>query len=291
MAQAKLPSWFKQEIPGATALSRMRLLSELKVNTVCRSARCPNQGSCFQDSRITFMILGNSCTRQCRFCAVEKARGRYLCLDREEPLRVARAVKNLGIRYAVITSVTRDDLSDGGAGVFARTVKRIRALSRDIGVEVLIPDFNGNAAALKTITACRPNVVGHNIETVRRLYQFLRPGASFRRSLEILRRIKELNSSLITKSSLILGMGETAVEVTAAMRDLRKAQCDILVLGQYLAPSARHYPVKEFVSIGRFREYRRIGMSLGFKAVLSAPLARSSYQAQEVYDSVCRAAG
>jgi lipoic acid synthetase len=237
------------------------------------------------------MILGSSCTRQCRFCAVEKARGRHLCLDREEPLRVARAVKNLGIRYAVITSVTRDDLSDGGAGVFARTVKRIRALSRDIGVEVLIPDFNGNAAALKTITACRPNVVGHNIETVRRLYQFLRPGASFRRSLEILRRIKELNSSLITKSSLILGMGETAVEVAAAMRDLRKAQCDILVLGQYLAPSVRHYPVKEFVSIGRFREYRRIGMSLGFKAVLSAPLARSSYQAQEVYDSVCRAAG
>jgi len=229
------------------------------------------------------MILGGSCTRQCRFCAVEKAAVKSLPVDKREPLRVVRAVKKLGIRYAVITSVTRDDLVDGGAEVFSRTVKGIRALSGNVGIELLIPDFKGRISALRTIAASQPDVVGHNIETVRRLYRSLRPGANFSRSLEILRRIKELNPSLVTKSSLMLGMGETPAEVIAAMRDLRRVDCDILVLGQYLRPSAQHYPVQEFVTIRQFGEYCRRARQLGFKAVLSAPLARSSYQAQEVY--------
>jgi len=233
------------------------------------------------------MILGNICTRNCRFCGVEKSDGRPLGLDLEEPFRIAEVVKKLGLRYVVITSVTRDDLQDRGAEVFAKTVNLIHALNKDIKIEVLIPDFSGNTASLKAVIDSQPTVLGHNIETVKRLHSQLKSlQASFQVSLDLLRKIKELNPGLTTKSSLILGMGETEAEVIGTMQDLKYVHCDILTFGQYLAPSIDHYPVQEFVSIEQFRKYREIGMDLGFKAVLSAPLVRSSYQAEEVYNEV-----
>lgn len=281
----KLPSWFKQDIPQDLALSRMHLLSEFEVTTVCKQAKCPNIGYCYEKSQLTFMILGEECSRNCRFCAVKKARG-SLPLDLEEPFRIAEAVKELGLAYVVITSVTRDDLEDGGAGTFAKTIELTHAIDKNIKVEALIPDFSGNIRSLKKVTDSKPEVIGHNIETVSRLYKELRPKSCYEVCLAVLHNIKELSSSLITKSSMMLGLGETHPEVINTMRDLRDAQCDILTLGQYLAPYAGHYPVKEFISIEKFNEYRRIGLALGFKAVLSGPLVRSSYQAEQVYNEV-----
>lgn len=280
----RLPSWFRQEIPGDAALCRMRRLSGFKINTVCKEAKCPNLSYCFKNGELTFMILGDTCTRNCRFCGVKKAVGvKRLSVDSDEPKRIALAVKELGINYAVITSVTRDDLEDGGAGQFAEAIKLIREVSPGIKVEALIPDFQGKASSLNQVLNARPTVVAHNIETVSRLYPELRPEADYRVSLNLLSKIKELSAGTNTKSSLILGLGETEPEVIATMEDLRYNGCDILTLGQYLAPSVRHFPVKEFISIGQFMEYKRIGVNLGFKAVLSGPLVRSSYRAEEVY--------
>lgn len=283
---SKLPSWFKQEIPQDLALSRMRLLSEFKVNTVCKHANCPNLSYCFRNCRLTFMILGDICTRNCRFCAVKKSSTKPLTLDLDEPQRIAEVVKELGLNYVVITAVTRDDLEDGGAGIFAKTVELIHSLDRNIKVEVLIPDFLGNLNSLKTLVDASPSVVAHNIETVRRLYMELRPQANYALSLEVLHKIKELKPSLITKSSLMLGLGEQDLEVIETMNDLRHANCDILTLGQYLAPSINHYPIKEFIDIEGFEKYRQIAMALGFKAVVSGPLVRSSYRAEEVFSEV-----
>lgn len=304
----RLPAWFKQEIPNKTTLETVRLISEFNVNTVCKEAKCPNLNRCFNNSRLTFIILGDTCTRDCRFCGVNKLEaGRSLTVDEDEPERVRRIVEILGLKYAVITSVTRDDLKDGGAGHFAKTIELIRGMDKNINpirdttnssnnpkvsngvkVEVLIPDFLGNIASLRIIADAQPNVVAHNIETVRRLYKDIRPKADYRRSLDVLSKIKELNPSLITKSSIMLGLGETEEEVVDSMKDLRHSRCDILILGQYLAPSIYHYPVKQFIDIRRFQRYRRIGLVLGFKAVLSGPLVRSSYQAEEIYkESQC----
>ncbi len=286
----RLPPWFEQEIPEEAALKRMRLVSGLQVNTVCREAKCPNIGHCFKKNKLTFMILGDTCTRSCRFCGVKKSFvPERLPFDPDEPQRIADAVKELGIKYAVITSVTRDDLSDGGAKQFAETIKCIRKVDAGIKIEVLIPDFRGDEACLKQVLSEHPEVLAHNIETVNSLYPQLRPEADYRRSLGVLKSARELAPAVNTKSSLMLGLGEKKAEVVATMEDLRYNGCDILALGQYLSPSDDHYPVKEFIGIQRFREYKRIGAELGFKAVFSGPLVRSSYHAEELYEEFINA--
>lgn len=285
----ELPSWFKRKIPDAITLNRIQLLSQARVNTVCQEARCPNLSHCFKNRQLTFMILGDTCTRNCRFCAVNKAGQRPLiAFDIDEADRIAQTVKELDLDYAVITSVTRDDLADGGAGHFVRTIKAIRGINENINIEILIPDFSGNFSCLKTIIESHPAVVAHNLETVRRLSKELRPQADYRRSLNVLKTIKEINIAMLTKSSLILGLGETEQEVMDTMQDLLSVQCDILTLGQYLSPTPGHYPVKEFISIGQFIRYRDIAIELGFKAVLSGPLVRGSYQAKELYEEAGR---
>ncbi len=277
----RLPVWFKQDIPDATVRGRMQLLSEFKVNTVCCQAKCPNLSFCFKNLKFTFMILGNTCTRNCRFCAVAQSKKDTLSLDENEPHRISQIAKILNLKFVVITSVTRDDLTDGGATQFVKTIELIHSIDKNIKIEVLIPDFSGNIASLKTVIDAKPSILAHNIETARRLYKTLRPKANYQASLDILNKTKEINPSLVTKSSLILGLGETEEEVIYTMEDLRYNQCDILTLGQYLAPSDTHYPVKEFISIEQFQRYRRIGIRLGFRAVLSGPKVRSSYQAEE----------
>ncbi|MBU3958376.1 MAG: lipoyl synthase [Candidatus Omnitrophica bacterium] len=279
----RLPAWFRQDLPQDAAFSQMHLLSEFNVNTVCKEAKCPNLSRCFSQGRLTFVILGDTCTRNCRFCAVNKADTKPLGIDLDEPLRIRETVKKLGLGYVVITSVTRDDLEDGGASIFSQVIELIHALNREIKVEVLIPDFQAKDSSLQCVLDAGPDVVAHNIETVKRLYPHVRAQADYRRSQEVLRRVKELDPSLITKSSLMLGLGETEDEVREAMEDLIGAHCDILTLGQYLSPSGSHYPVKEFIAPQRFMRYKELGIILGFKAVLSGPLVRSSYQAEELY--------
>ena len=285
----RLPSWFRQEIPDKNTFEILRRLSGFKINTVCQEACCPNLGRCFKNKELTFMILGNTCTRNCRFCALNKSKGLKLAVDEKEPERLAGLIKSLGLNYVVVTSVTRDDLPDGGARHFAKTLECIRAVNRNLKVEVLIPDFKADALSLKTVIGAGPDVVAHNIETVRRIYQELKPDSNYGLSLNVLRKIKEISPAIITKSSLLLGLGETKNEVISAMQDLKEASCDTLTLGQYLAPSAGHYPVRDFISPGTFKEYRDIGMSLGFRAVSSGPLVRSSYKANEVYKDACSA--
>lgn len=278
----KLPAWFRQDVPSKEVLAKLEHLRFWQVHTVCQEAKCPNLSYCFKHAKLTFLILGDTCTRNCGFCAVKKSRGN-LKQDLDEPQRVAEAVSGLRLKYAVITSVTRDDLEDGGAGVFAQTIKIIHGLSLGIKVEILIPDFGGSASALEIVLEAHPDLVAHNMEIVKRLYPQLRPQADYARSLALLRKIKELNPDIATKSSLMLGLGETKEEIARAMEDLRLADCDILCLGQYLAPSTAHYPVKEFIGLETFEQYRSIGLSLGFKMVLSGPKVRSSYQAEEAF--------
>ncbi len=273
----RLPLWFRQEIPDKITLERAQLLSESNVRTVCQEARCPNLSFCFKHQKFTFIILGDTCTRNCRFCAVGKTENKNLKLDEDEPWRIAKAVKDLGLNYVVITSVTRDDLADGGAKIFSQTIESIRGINSDIKIEVLIPDFKGSILSLKVVLAAQPHLVGHNIETIERLYKDLRPKANYRISLDILKKIKEIQPLFTTKSSIMLGLGETEEEVIKTIQDLLYSGCDILTLGQYLAPSPAHYPVKEFIGIEQFQRYRDIGLGLGFKSVLSGPLVRSSY--------------
>jgi len=277
----RLPSWFRQDIPDDKTLYLRHLFSESGVHTVCQEARCPNLTHCFKDKKVTFMILGGSCTRNCRFCGVNKTD--VLALNEEEPRRLAQIVKQLDLKYVIITSVTRDDLADGGATHFAKCIKLIHNINRDIKVEVLIPDFQGKIAGLKCVLDAGPEVLAHNMETASRLYADLRPQANYYLSLEILGRAKELQPAITTKSSIMLGLGETEGEVISVMEGLRENQCDLLTLGQYLAPSAKHYPVKEFINIEQFQKYYEIGITLGFKAVLSGPLIRSSYKAEDIY--------
>ncbi|MFC1675251.1 lipoyl synthase [Candidatus Omnitrophota bacterium] len=284
----RLPAWFRQELPQDKVRAQLDFLSESGLNTVCREAKCPNLNRCFNESQLTFMILGDTCTRNCRFCAVGKSSGGALDIDLDEPQRIKEAAVKLGLRFVVITSVTRDDLADGGAQVFAKSIRLLREYNPEVGVEVLIPDFRGTPASIKTVADAKPNVIAHNLETVSRLYDQVRPKADYKVSLSVLSKIKELNPYQISKSSIMLGLGEREDEVIEAMIDLRKNSCDILTLGQYLAPSKDHYPVKEFISLEKFEKYRRIAIGFGFKTVASGPLVRSSYQAQAVYkDSLC----
>lgn len=283
-----LPAWFRQPIADADSLGKAHLLCDLRVNTVCRQAKCPNMPDCFGRGEFTFMILGDRCSRHCSFCAVKKLDSSSSGIDMEEPSRVALAVRRLALSYVVITSVTRDDLPDGGAGIFARCVSLIHDIDPNIKVEVLIPDFKGLLAALYSIVQAQPSVVAHNMETVKRLYPALRPQAVYDVSLGILRKIKEIAPGMISKSSLMLGFGETFLEVVETMRDLRENQCDILVLGQYLSPGEDRYPVEEFIAPEQFAKYKEIGLGMGFRAVLSGPKVRSSYQAKELYESAVK---
>ena len=280
-----LPDWLRQEVPDKAALEQLYFFRAQGLNTVCQQAKCPNWTSCFKENQASFLILGDTCTRNCSFCNVKKGRALEASL-KDEPLLVRDAVKALRLEYVVVTSVTRDDLDDGGASCFAETVKEIRGISENIKIEILIPDFAGSRAALKTVLDAGAHVIGHNLETVPRLYPLLRPKASYSRSLGILDNIKMFNSGIITKSALLLGMGEREEEVVGVVRALVLAGCDILTLGQYLAPSPQHYPVAEFITPQRFDYYRDLALSFGIKHVLSGPKVRSSYKAQEVYNSV-----
>jgi lipoyl synthase len=279
----RLPPWFKQKIPRAGEMSRVeRLLSDLKLHTVCEGARCPNIGQCFASGTATFMVMGNTCTRNCTFCAVDK--GYPQPLDPSEPSHVAEAVKRLGLNYIVITCVTRDDLPDGGAGHFARTICAVHQAVPGTRVEVLVSDFKGNESAVETAVRASPEVFAHNLETVPRLYPAVRPMADYRRSLDVLKMAKAVDPHIMTKSALMLGLGEERVEVIEVLRDLRKAGCDLLTLGQYLAPSPANHPVVCFVTPEEFEEYERIALAEGFLGVASAPLVRSSFRAGELYD-------
>jgi len=279
---SRLPAWFKQDLPDGSALKNESLFSDSGVHTVCREAKCPNLLRCFKEQRFTFLILGNTCTRNCAFCGVDKAKEK-LSLDQGEPARIQDFVKRFALDYVVITSVTRDDLVDGGAACFAETIRLIHELHRGIEIEILIPDLQGRMESLEHILAAKPQVLAHNLETVKRLYADLRPEADYQLSLNLLNRAKDLSPGVVTKSSLILGLGEREPEVIEAMQDLRVNHCDFLTLGQYLAPSVGHYPVKEFIAPQQFKRYENIALGLGFKAVLAGPLVRSSYQAKEIY--------
>jgi len=276
------PDWLKVRFPGGAQYARIeRYHRQQGLNSVCRSAACPNQGECWSKGTATFMILGTNCSRLCQFCNV--ASGTLASPDPEEPGKVAKAIAELELRHAVITSVTRDDLSDGGASQFAALVKEIRQQAPDCRIELLIPDLQGDWSALRIITASGPDILGHNIETVPRLYAKVRPGADYQRSLALLRETCRQAPELIIKSGLMLGMGETEAELLQAMQDLRNQDCRILTLGQYLAPSADHYPVQCYITPERFSAFATMGKEMGFQHVESGPLVRSSYHAEEQF--------
>lgn len=275
---SRRPAWLKKRIDFDKSHATGLLMNTLDLNTVCTEARCPNISECFKDRHATFLILGKNCTRHCAFCCVLK--GEPEPLDPGEPRRIAEAVRRMGLRHAVVTSVTRDDLCDGGSSLFAQTVLEIRRASPETSVELLIPDFNGNEKEIKRAADSRPAILGHNLETVERLYA-LRPEARYERSLSVLGKIKEINGNIRTKSALLLGLGEKKDEVLRAMKDLRKVGCDFLALGQYLRPSLKNIAVAEYVRPEKFEDYKRSALSLGFRHVESAPYVRSSYKASE----------
>jgi lipoic acid synthetase len=275
---APRPAWLKVKVPLGENFSKLRGLMEHKhLHTVCEEARCPNMSECWNAGTATFMILGDICTRSCGFCAVKT--GRPEGLDLEEPFRVADAVRSMGIRHAVITSVNRDELPDGGAGVFAETIRQVRRVNPSVTVEVLIPDFRGVEWALDVVVEAKPDILNHNTETVPRLYPAVRPQARYPRTLELIARAKR--KEMATKSGLMLGLGEHSGEVLEVMNDLRGAGCDILTLGQYLQPTRDHLPVDRYVHPDEFADYRERGLAMGFRIVQSGPLVRSSYHAGE----------
>ena len=274
------PPWLRVRAPGGSSYIRLKgLMRQWNLHSVCEEAHCPNIGECWQDLTATFMILGDVCTRSCGYCAV--AHGKPQWEDREEPERVGRAVGELGLEYVVITSVNRDDLADGGASVFGATVRAIRKEAPGCRVEILIPDFQGKAAALQTVIDAAPDVLNHNTETVPRLYKVARHGGRYERTLELFRRARRAVPGLLTKSGIILGLGEERDELVATMRDLREADVNVLTLGQYLRPSPRHLPVARYYAPGEFAELAEIGLALGFAHVEAGPLVRSSYHAKQ----------
>jgi len=275
-----LPPWIRRRFPPQEEWERVeRLLRSLSLHTVCESARCPNLGECFRRGTATFLILGDTCTRSCRFCAVKK--GIPLPPDPEEPRRVAEAARTLSLHHVVVTSVTRDDLPDGGAEHFAKTIQAIRECLPQATVEVLVPDFQGSAEALEVVLAARPDVLNHNVETVPRLYSLVRPQADYARSLELLRRTRARYPGILVKSGLMVGLGETQKEVEAVLWDLKEAGCDVVTIGQYLRPTAWHLPVVAYVPPEVFAYYREYALRLGFRGVASGPFVRSSYRAEE----------
>lgn len=274
------PAWIRARAPAGKAFEEVRSLVESAgLHTVCQSARCPNIGECWRERTATFMILGGVCTRNCRFCAV--SHGSAGPVDLDEPRRVADAMARLGLRHAVITSVTRDDLPDGGAAVFAETIRLIHSRLPGCSVEVLIPDFQGSRDSLGAVLEARPEILNHNIETVERLYPAVRPQADYARSVALLRDAKVMRPDIRTKSGLMVGLGESRDELVAAMSDLRSAGCDILTIGQYLAPSHNHAAIERYYTPEEFDELRSVGLGMGFGYVESGPMVRSSYHAAE----------
>ncbi len=261
------------------------LLLRYGLNTVCQGALCPNQGECFGRGTATFLILGRTCTRNCTFCAIPSEE-HPPAPDPGEPERIARATAELGLRHVVITSVTRDDLPDGGAAHFAETVRALKKHGAQVIVEVLIPDFQGSLQALETVVHSGPDIINHNLETVPRLYPEVRPQADYRRSLHLLQMVKEIDPGKISKSGLMLGLGEERQEVLQVMADLREVSCDLLTLGQYLQPSGKHHPVVRYIPPEEFEELQRRGEDLGFRGVFSAPLVRSSFHAAEIFEKI-----
>jgi lipoic acid synthetase len=287
---ARKPSWLKVKAPGgSTYLSVQRMMRELRLHTVCEEARCPNIGECWEHRAATFMILGDVCTRNCAYCAV--AHGTPAALDPEEPVRLAGAVEQLGLRHVVITSVDRDDLENGGAEIFAACVTEIHRRLPDTTVEILIPDFKGSATALRLVMDAAPDILNHNLETIERLYRIARPGGRYPRALELLRRAKAMRPDGLTKSGLICGLGEEWDELLVAMRDLREQDVDILTVGQYLRPSDGHLPIARWYTPDEFAELKRLGLAMGFRHVESGPLVRSSYHAWEQVTAATAAAG
>ncbi|MCL6476931.1 MAG: lipoyl synthase [Peptococcaceae bacterium] len=277
------PQWLKIKIANAGQVNNLsEMLRRLNLHTVCEEANCPNVMECFGRRTATFMILGKECTRNCTFCSVSKGMPRPV--DPEEPNKVAEAVKELNLKHVVITSVTRDDLPDGGAGHFAAVIEAVHNAAPRATVEVLIPDFQGDLQALIKVIKAKPLVINHNMETVRRLYPAVRPMADYARSLELLKRVKELEPGIISKSGFMLGLGETKEEVVQLLQDLRKFACEMVTIGQYLAPSQKHHPVVEYVHPDVFKKYKDIATEMGFRYVASSPLVRSSYHAGEAID-------
>ncbi len=274
------PSWLKVKSPGGENYAEVRrLMRDLKLHTVCEEAHCPNVGDCWNHRAATFLILGDVCTRNCAYCAV--AHGTPAPLDAGEPPRLAEAVEAMRLRHVVVTSVDRDDLPDGGAGQYAGVVREIRLRLAETTVELLIPDFKGDEAALRVVVEARPDILNHNLETVPRLYRLARPGGRYDRALELLRRAKAMDPLLVTKSGIMVGLGETWEEAVGALRDLRAVGTDLITIGQYLRPSATHMPVARYWTPEEFAELERLGMGMGFRHVQSGPLVRSSYHAWE----------
>jgi lipoyl synthase len=275
------PAWLRRRLPSGPDYESVRtLLKGSQLHTVCQEARCPNQWECFSARTATFLIMGPSCTRNCRFCAVDH--GPVHPLDPNEPLRVAETARQLGLTYVVITSVTRDDLSDGGASHFAEVIRAVRKLMPEAGIEVLIPDFQGNPQALNIVLDAKPDVLNHNMETVPRLYPRVRPEAVYERSLSLIHLAATADPRIRTKSGLMLGMGEAPDEVRRALNDLRHAGCRILTLGQYLQPSSDHLPVERFIPPDEFDSWKMEALAMGFSQVASGPFVRSSYHAKEL---------
>ena len=278
------PPWLKKRLPPYQDLARVKsILDEADLHTVCEEARCPNLGECFSRGTSTFLILGKICTRNCGFCAVEH--GVPILPDQTEPEKVAQAVQKMGLQYVVITSVTRDDLSDGGASLFAKTIQAIRALDPKIKIEVLIPDFQDDLPSLRAVLKESPDVLNHNIETIARLYPKVRPQADYKRSLNLLKRSKKSHPHILTKSGFMLGLGETEEEVLGLLQDLRKVECNFLTIGQYLQPRPDRFPVVRFIPPEEFEEYKRVGEKMGFRAVASGPFVRSSFHALEMFEN------
>lgn len=280
------PIWLRRQLPNPQVLQKMRdLLQRYQLHTVCQGALCPNQGECFAAGTATFLILGRTCTRNCTFCAIP-ATPYPPPPDPDEPVRLAQAVQELGLKHVVITSVTRDNLEDGGAGHFAKTVQILKERIPQITVEVLIPDFQGSLASLQKVMESGADVINHNLETVPRLYPEVRPQADYQRSLQILKAVKDIDPQRITKSGLMLGLGEENEEILKVMKDLRQVSCDLLTLGQYLQPSGKHHPVIRYVLPEEFVKFKKEGEKMGFKAVFSGPLVRSSFHAREIFQGL-----
>lgn len=280
-ARRRLPEWLRLQLPTSPGFARTRaLLAELKLHSVCESAKCPNHWECWSKGTATFMIAGDHCTRACGFCAVKTAKP--LALEADEPARVAEATRRMGLKHVVITAVARDDLADGGAEHFRQTIEMVRLHNPGIVIEVLVPDFLDREESIRSVLAANPHIYNHNLETVRRLTPSVRHRATYDRSLSVLSKVKKWRGdSLHTKSGLMLGLGETEEELVQAMRDLRGARCDILTLGQYLQPTLRHLPVVEYVTPESFAQYKAMAEEMGFVHVASGPMVRSSYHADE----------
>jgi lipoic acid synthetase len=278
------PDWLKVRAPGSPNYLRLRgLMRELQLHTVCEEAHCPNIGECWHHGTATFMIMGDVCTRACGYCNV--THGTPMALDPDEPDKLARAVDAMALAYVVVTSVDRDDLPDFGAHVFAATIRAIKARRPDCRVEVLIPDFQGSETALRVVMDATPDILNHNTETVPRLYRIARPGGRYPRALEVLERARRMSSGIPTKTGLMVGLGETWDELVAVLHDLRRVDCQILTIGQYLRPSLAHLPMTRYYTPAEFAELKRIALDLGFGHVESGPLVRSSYHAHEQADS------